>query len=258
MRGRGAAIFLVIVLIKCLINIGRVTTSGHPLPQASTRRPGRPTGGDAAVRQSLLERGRDLLLQHGFGNVSTRQIAAAAGTTPAMIHYYFGDKRGLYRAMIESAVQPLIDSVRRLEPAAGTGGGAGDGDGAPGLEAVMRAYMRMVAANPWFPALIIREVLDQNGRMRGEFIERFAAKTAPALVAVLRREREQGKLRVDLDPRFAAVSLLSLCAFPFMSLPVTGPVLGFRPEGVELDRFISHTVQLFREGVAARLETGHD
>ena len=254
MKGRGAAIFLAIVLIKWLINISRVTTSDHPLPQAPTRRPGRPAGGDAAVRDSLLEHGRDLLLQHGFGNVSTRQIAAAAGTTPAMIHYYFGDKRGLYRAMIESAVQPLIDSVRRLEPPAGTDAGGE----APGLEAVMRAYMRMVAANPWFPALIIREVLDQNGRMRGEFIERFAAKTAPALVAVLRREREQGKLRADLDPRFAAVSLLSLCAFPFMSLPITGPVLGFRPEGVELDRFISHTVQLFREGVAARMETGHD
>ena len=116
MSGRGAAIFFAIVLIKCLINIGRVTTSDHPLPQAPTRRPGRPAGGDAAVRESLLEHGRDLLLQHGFGNVSTRQIAAAAGTTPAMIHYYFGDKRGLYRAMIESAVQPLIDSVRRLEP----------------------------------------------------------------------------------------------------------------------------------------------
>lgn len=115
----------------------------------------------------------------------------------------------------------------------------------------MSAYMRMVAANPWFPALIIQEVLARNGRMRGEFIERFAARTAPALVAVLRREREQGKLRVDLEPRFAAVSLLSLCVFPFVSLPITGPVLGFRPEGDDLDRFISHTTQLFRDGVAA-------
>jgi TetR/AcrR family transcriptional regulator len=225
-------------------------TPGHPASSTSSRRPGRPTGGDAAVRESLLEHGRELLLRHGFGNVSLRKIASAAGTTPAMIHYHFGDKLGLYRAMIESTVQPLIDSVRQL--------GQSGGNDAPGLEAVMRAYMRMVAANSWFPALIIREVLDQNGRMRGEFIERFAGKMAPALVAVLRREREQGKLRVDLDPQFAAVSLLSLCVFPFVSLPITGPVLGFRPEGVELDRFISHTVRLFREGVAARMETGHD
>ena len=133
------------------------------------------------------------------------------------------------------------------------------GDGAPDLEAVMRAYMRMVAANPWFPGA------DHPGgagpeRADAERIHRAVRrpKTAPALVAVLRREREQGKLRADLDPRFAAVSLLSLCVFPFVSLPITGPVLGFRPEGVELDRFISHTAQLFREGVAARTETGHE
>lgn len=221
-------------------------TVDPPECKPSSRRPGRPTGGDAAVRATLLERSRELFLQQGFGNVSIRRIAAAAGTTPAMIHYHFGDKLGLYRAMIESAVQPLIDSVRRLEQ--------GASDEPPGLEEVVRAYMRMVAANPWFPALILQEVLAQGGHMRDEFIDRFASRTAPALVAVLRREREQRKLRSDLDPRFAAVSLLSLCVFPFVSLPITGPVLGFRPEGAELERFIRHTAQLFRTGVAAHGE----
>jgi AcrR family transcriptional regulator len=224
-------------------NTGSLQKSGRP------RRPGRPTGGDAAVRARLLECSRSLFLQQGFGEVSLRRVAAAAGTTPAMIHYYFGDKLGLYRAMIEDAVGPLVDSVRRLGETAGADG--------PGLEQVMRAYMQMVAANPWFPALVIQEVLAQNGHMRGEFIERFAGRTAPALVAVLRREREQGRLRHDIDPQFAAVSMLSLCVFPFASLPVTGPVLGFRPEGEALERFIEHTVRLFRDGCAAREESAH-
>lgn len=211
------------------------------------RRPGRPTAGDAAVRAKLLECSRHLFLQQGFGEVSLRRIAAEAGTTPAMIHYYFGDKPGLYRAMIEDAVGPLVASVQQLGQTMGNAG--------PGLEQVMRAYMRMVAANPWFPALVIQEVLAQSGHMRGEFIERFAGRMAPALVAVLRRERDQGTLRREIDPQFAAVSLLSLCVFPFASLAVTGPVLGFRPEGEALDRFIEHTVQLFRVGCAARAET---
>src|SRR5512137_100944 len=90
--------------------------------KASSRRPGRPAGGDAAVREKLLDHARDLFLQRGFGNVSTRSIAAAAGTTPAMIHYYFGDKLGLYRAMIEDAVGPLVDSVRRLGEKRGADG----------------------------------------------------------------------------------------------------------------------------------------
>jgi TetR/AcrR family transcriptional regulator len=115
--------------------------------------------------------------------------------------------------------------------------------GPPDLEDLIRAYMQMVAANPWFPALVLREVLAQDGPMRTQFIERFATRTAPALVAVLRRERQQGALRDDLDARFAAVSLLGLCVFRF------------RPEGDELDRFIEHTARLFRHGVGALQET---
>jgi AcrR family transcriptional regulator len=201
------------------------------------------------VRARLLECSRNLFLQQGFGEVSLRRVAAAAGTTPAMIHYYFGDKLGLYRAMIEDAVGPLVASVQRLRETAGADG--------PGLDQVMRAYMQMVAANPWFPALVIQEVLAQNGHMRGEFIERFAGRIAPALVAVLRREREQGRIRHDIDPQFAAVSMLSLCVFPFASLPVTGPVLGFRPEGEALEHFIEHSIRLFRDGCAARKEVTH-
>jgi hypothetical protein len=74
---------------------------------------------------------------------------------------------------------------------------------------------------------------------------------------VLRREREQGRIRHDIDPQFAAVSMLSLCVFPFASLPVTGPVLGFRPEGEALEHFIEHSIRLFRDGCAARKEVTH-
>jgi AcrR family transcriptional regulator len=215
-------------------------------PKVRLRRPGRPAGGTADVREALLAQARELFLQQGFGAVSTRRIAAAAGTTPAMIHYHFGDKRGLFLAMMETAAQPVLAAVQRMGDA---------NSGPPDLEALIRAYMQMVAANPWFPALILREVLAQDGPMRTQFIERFATRTAPALVTVLRREREQGTLRADLDARHAAVSLLGLCVFPFISLPVTGPVLGFRPEGDELDRFIEHTARLFRHGVAMPQET---
>lgn len=219
----------------------------RPRPQ---RRPGRPVGGADNVREALLERARELFLLRGFGNVSTRAIAGAAGTTPAMIHYHFGDKLGLYRAMIESVAGPLVEQVQQL-------GQGGPGTESPALEAVIGTYMRMIAANPWFPALLLQEVLGQSGRMRAEFIERFAGRAAPTLAAAIRRERDAGRLRHDIDPRFATVSLLSLCVFPFVSLPITAPVLGFRPEGPELERFIRHTAGLFCAGIAAAPETTH-
>src|SRR5512145_1675769 len=120
----------------------------------TARRPGRPIGGgDPAVRAALLEHARALFLKQGFADVSTRRIAAAAGTTAAMIHYYFGDKLGLYRAMLDEAIEPLLEHLHRLEetPVASP----------PDLEALMSTYMRMVAANPWLPGLIVHEVLDE-------------------------------------------------------------------------------------------------
>jgi TetR/AcrR family transcriptional regulator len=210
------------------------------------RGPGRPPGGDAEIRAALLQRARELFLERGFVDVSTREIAAAAGTTAAMIHYYFGDKLGLYRAMLEAASEPLREELRRLEqaPSAST----------PDLEALLTTYMRMLATNRWLPGLIVHEVLHEGGQLREQFIEHFAGRLAPALVAVLQRERERGRLRADLDPRLTAISALSLCIFPFVSLSITNRVLGITTSGPDFDRLARHTARLFREGVLVRPE----
>ena len=215
-------------------------------PRTSSRRPGRPSGGEAEIRAALLQTARELFLRHGFGKVGIRRIAAAAGTTSAMIHYYFGDKLGLYRAMLDEAIAPFVENLQRLEtmPAAA----------APDLEALMAPHMRMLATNPWLPALIVHEVLDEGGQLREQFVEHFAGRLAPAFVRVLERERARGLLRRDLYPRLAAISALSLCIFPFVSQPITRRVLGFSVDGDEFDRLVRHTTRLFREGAFAREE----
>jgi AcrR family transcriptional regulator len=216
----------------------RRSTSGRKI----LRGPGRPAGGDAAVRGALLQNARELFLRHGFAEVSTRRIATAAGTTPAMIHYYFGDKLGLYRAMLEEAMTPLLATLQQMERS----------DAPPDIEALMTQYMRMLSQNRWLPALIVKEVLGEGGQLREQFIERWASRLAPAFVGVLQRERERGSLRGDIDPKLAAVSALALCIFPFVSLPITSQVLDLSVEGEGFERLARHTTQLFREGVAAR------
>jgi len=81
---------------------------------ADRRGSGRPADHEARdVRGRLLMAARDLFTQHGFEGTSTRRIAAEARATPAMIHYYFGDKHGLYRALIEEIIHPVLEN---LEP----------------------------------------------------------------------------------------------------------------------------------------------
>lgn len=63
----------------------------------------RPVNADAnATRGRILSSALDLFADAGMTGVTTREVAAAAGVSLAMIHHYFGNKEGLYRACLES------------------------------------------------------------------------------------------------------------------------------------------------------------
>jgi AcrR family transcriptional regulator len=195
------------------------------------------------VREALLETARNQFLARGFASVTIRQIAAAAGSSPATIHYHFGDKLGLYRAMLEEAFEPVAEALQRLSSASQTA----DID----VAEVIRLYTRMLAANPWVPPLIVQEVLTEGGQFRELFIEQFAGRLAPMLIAIFGREQLRGAVREDVDPRLAALSAISLTVFPFLALPVTSRVLGLSVDGESLERLTAHTTRVLLEGILA-------
>jgi len=65
------------------------------------------------TRQRLLEVALPLFAERGFAGTSVRQIAMAAGANVAAIAYHFGDKQGLY----EAVVVRLHDDLERDFPA---------------------------------------------------------------------------------------------------------------------------------------------
>jgi TetR/AcrR family transcriptional regulator len=204
--------------------------------------PGRPAGdSEDDIRAALLDAAGKLFLKHGFERVTARQIATAAGTTPAMIHYYFSNKLGLFRAMLDSAIAPLRERLAALVL---------QKDGALDVPALITAHMRMVATHSWIPVFILNEVLVEKGRFRATFIREIASRQLPLVVELLERGRVAGAFRSDLNPKLAALSLLSLCMFPFLTKPVSATALGLKYEGEGLDELIEHTAGLFLRGIA--------
>ena len=51
----------------------------------------------------LLERAIGYLAEHGIGDISLRELAAALGTSHRMIIYHFGSKEGLFLAVVQEA-----------------------------------------------------------------------------------------------------------------------------------------------------------
>lgn len=207
------------------------------------RRPGRPDAesGHPEVRAALLQSAGHLFSARGFNAVPVREIARDAGVTPAMIHYYFGDKQGLYDAMLDQAFALLLQRVRGA-----TAAGASPGEG---LDDLLRVLTTTFTAEPWLPRLMVREVLSEEGRFRERFIERYASQMAELLPALVQREIDAGQFRDDLDPRFAFLSLVGMTVFPFVARPVVERVLGLKYDEGFRAAFAEHTRRLFLEGV---------
>ncbi|KZM68903.1 TetR/AcrR family transcriptional regulator [Nocardia terpenica] len=54
-----------------------------------------------STRAALEQAGRRLFAEHGYSGVSAEQIVSAAGVTRGALHHHYGDKRGLFVAVLE-------------------------------------------------------------------------------------------------------------------------------------------------------------
>lgn len=212
--------------------------------KTALRRPGRPPAKDGpSTRERLLDRARELFAQHGYTGVTLRRLAEVARVNPALIHYYFGDKEALYEHAVGATIEPLLKSVE--------GELGAPGAGSPAIGRIVRQHMRLIAANPWLPPLIMREVLLEDGRLRARFIKGFAGRGAGLLQALIEREQAEGRFRKDLDPTLATMSLLAQTVFPFLAYPMTSQIFGVTRDPEFIERYATHLETLFVHGARA-------
>src|SRR5512140_750904 len=103
---------------------------------------GRPRDGDPAeTRRGVLRAAEESFATAGFVGATTRQVAARAGVNVATLHYHFGNKEKLYRA--------VLDAASGTEFAVPGGGKAP----AERLSAVVEALWDFGAAHPSLPRL---------------------------------------------------------------------------------------------------------
>lgn len=217
-----------LILINRLINIDPVTTT-HP-----EKRPGRPSAQDTTdVRRKLLDATRAACISKGLDRVSSKAIAAEAGVNPAMINYYFGNREALHEAMMLDALSPLLAQISLAE----------ENTHQLNFRQFLRAYMETLAANPWLPRLVVREVLPENGRLRELFLTQLAQRAASLFPELMRNELPADNDRPEFDPALLAMSLMSLAVFPFVAAPILEPALGLDLENQEaVQRLIAHTL----------------
>lgn len=206
------------------------------------RAPGRPGGGDPELRARLLDAAITRFSREGIAATSLRAIATEAGVTPALLHYYFGDKVLLQQAVIEERVMPAIGMLQLRV----TGGG----DEVTALVAgFVRGVGEVAAAHPWLPALWVREVLCEGGALRELLLGRIAPRLPRFLAQRFASAKRDGELNPGLDPRLLVVSLVGLTMFPAAGAPIWRAL--FAADDLDADALRDHTIALLDRGIGA-------
>ena len=217
-----------------------MATARKAQAKAMPRGPGRPRAVSGDPRARLLDAAVALFSKHGVAATPLRAIAQKAKVTPAMLHYYFGNRDQLIDALASERISPLVQALGARMAAVGE-------DSRALVHGFVHAVGATVAANPWLPPLWVREVLGEGGALRERLVGGAIQHTAPALRDRIVQLQKRGALNTDLDPRLLVVSLIGLTLFQHAAAPIWRRL--FAADDVTADAMTRHTLALLDRGL---------
>jgi AcrR family transcriptional regulator len=201
---------------------------------------GRPTKEQAEQRHAaLLDRALEMFLDRGFELTTIEAIAESLSMTKRTIYSRYTDKRALFRATVQHAVDQWIVPIDTLRA-------ADNGD----LETTLREIARFRALNSISRAgLRLQRIINAESFRFPEILKSYEAGALPTiefLADLFRRHqgRELGKLD---DPAFDAMMFLSM-----VSAASRVVILGKQPDRAAILKRTEKCVALFLNGLRAR------
>lgn len=170
--------------------------------------------------QLILQAAEQEFLFKGYDGARTISIAAAAGVTHAMLHYYFRTKEQLFERILEEKMTLMASSMLAV---------LGDPE-LPLQERLAQGISRhfdFVIANPDLPRFIINEVITHPDRLA--IMQQHVARIAGSMFVRLQQDIDAAALRGEIeqiDVRMLMLDIVSLNIAPFLVYPVVQPSFG--------------------------------
>ncbi|MEU2905666.1 TetR/AcrR family transcriptional regulator [Streptomyces globisporus] len=163
--------------------------------------------GSAQKRAAILTAARELFLADGFDRSSVDAVAARAEVSKRTVYDYFGDKRTLLRAVVDSVSDALVTTVRRTLDETLT-----DRTEAAQLEDALVAFSMRIATEMLGSAeyaTLQRLLRSDSGRLEQQDYNPMANTPDEAIAERFAAFADAGLLDVP-DPRLAADQFLAL------------------------------------------------
>lgn len=194
------------------------------------------------VREELLEAASALMTERDTLDLSLIDIGERAGANTAMVKYYFGNKEGLFVALLERDAQHTLEQL--LRPLSMTI------DPAEKMRRHLNGMLRTYFHRPYINRLLLQVLHHQSQERRQEIVDRFTRPLTEAYRQLIDEGVAAGLFR-PLDPMFLYFQAVGICEQLFSArilLPTVFKVEQF--DRSQQERFIAQTIDIFMAGIA--------
>ena len=187
----------------------------------------------------ILTQALPLFATEGYGGVTMREIARAAGLTIGTLYHYFPSKRALYLAVLDRAYGKAAKhwSMEVLH---------GPDDPQERLEIYLREYCAFVAANHNFVRLMKREQLEGDAEQMELQANTLFAQQYQDTVELF------AELAPERDPTLLAHSMIGMVLHHYEVRALRPLFPGYRPEHDEPERVAAHVLSVLTQGMGGR------
>jgi len=190
------------------------------------------------VRERLLNAALDSFLSDDYHKVTTRLIAEKANANVSMIRYYFGNKEGLYEAMISNTLTPLLNVLDSHML-----------DSAEGFKDFLQLYYQTMSEKPEFPKLILKVLALNQGPGR-RFIQQLLERGRTRSIRKMEDLKSAGQVISSLDPDIVRMAFVSLAMMPMLLKEVFEVQMGRSMDNEFLVKLAAFNGHLFSAGLA--------
>jgi AcrR family transcriptional regulator len=193
------------------MNARRVTAASPApptAPEAGKPRGRRRADADLDMRERLLVCATQLFAEQGIAATTMAQIAAAAGVTSAMVHYYFTNREKLLDAVVEERLARAIAYVWSSEESEAAA------DPQTLVQELVARLFEVTGELPWLPPLWLREIVNEGGLLRERMLKRLPIEQLQRFTLRIGAAQRDGAINPELEAPLLFMSILALVMLP--------------------------------------------
>lgn len=205
-----------------------------------------------AARSAILQAAETIFAREGFDGARVDQIAEASGYTKTLLFHYFGDKAGLYQAVMQRVRHQIGEQLeRKLAPFVENQFVTLDARLVQGfLETFISWYFDFLVEHPHILRILGWEIGDQWKTFLAQPAPAQEARQLAAALAFLRRAQQAGFIRAEINVQALLASMGVLSLVHLLSLPRSQQILEMMGDtwDQELVHLKQHILHLLLDG----------